>query len=37
MKIIQNVSFEFFNIGLFHQFLSCLVTLFDEKLQFLKT
>ena len=38
LKIIQNVSFEFFNYGIFHQFLSCLllVTLFDRKLQILK-
>ena len=36
LKITQNVSFEFFNFGIFHQFfvllkLTCLVTLFDRK------
>ena len=38
LKIAGNVSFEFSNFGIFHQFLSnsrltCLVTLFDGKLQ----
>ena len=41
LKITQNVTFEFFNFGIFHQFLSylkltCLVTLFDRKLQVFK-
>ena len=36
LKITQNVSFEFFNLGISHQFfvllkLTCLVTLFDRK------
>ena len=36
LKITQNVSYEFFNFGIFHQFLSCLVTLFDSKLHVFK-
>ena len=36
LKITQNVAFEFLNFGIFHQFLSCLVTLFDRKLQVFK-
>ena len=32
LKITQNVAFEFFYFGIFHQFLSCLVNLFDRKL-----
>ena len=32
----QNVAFEFLNFGIFHQFLTCLVTLFDCKLQVLQ-
>ena len=35
-KIIQNVAFQFFNFGIFHQFLSCLETLFDRKLEIFK-
>ena len=42
LKITQNVAFEFFNFGIFHQFssykkLTCLVTMFDRKLQVSKT
>ena len=38
LKITQNVAFEFLKFGIFHQFfvqfkLTCLVTLFDRKLQ----
>ena len=38
LKITQNVAFESFNFGIFHQFLSyfkltCLVTLFDRQLE----
>ena len=33
MKITKNVAFEFFNFGIFRQFLTCLVTLFDHKHQ----
>ena len=38
LKITQNVEFEFLNFGIFHQLfvllkLTCLVTLFDRKLQ----
>ena len=36
LKITQNVSFEFYIFGIFHQFLTCLVTLFDRKLQLFK-
>ena len=41
LKITQNVTFEFFNFGIFHQFfvllkLTCLVTLFNLKLQVFK-
>ena len=41
LKITRNVTFEFFNFGTFQRFLSylkvtCLVTLFDRKLLFLK-
>ena len=41
LRITQNVAFEFFNFGIFHQFfvqlkLTCLVTLFDRKLQVFK-
>ena len=39
LKITQIVILEFFNFGIFHQFLSnltCLVTLFDRKFQFFK-
>ena len=39
MKIARNVAFLLFNLGIFHQFLSyvaCLVSLFDQKLQFFK-
>ena len=33
LKITQNVSFQFFNFGIFHQLkMCCLVTLFDCKL-----
>ena len=36
LKITQNVSKKLLNFGIFHQFLSCLVTLFDHKLHFFK-
>ena len=37
LKITQNVAFEFLNFGIFHQLnLTCLVTLFDRKLQVFK-
>ena len=41
LKIAQNVAFTFLSFGIFHQFLSylkvtCLVTLFDRKLQVFK-
>ena len=41
LKMTQNVAFEFFNFGIFHQFfvllkVTCLVTLFDRKLQVFK-
>ena len=32
-EIIQNVLFDFFCFGIFHQVWTCLVTLFDRKLQ----
>ena len=37
LKIAQNVSFELSNFGIIHQFLTCLVTYFDRKLQVLKS
>ena len=41
LKITQNVALEFLNFGIFHQFfvllkLTCLVTLFDRKVQVFK-
>ena len=40
LKITQNVAFEFFNFGISTNFvllkLTCLVTLFDRKLQVFK-
>ena len=33
----QNATFDLFNFGIFHQFLSFLVTLFDHQLQVFKT
>ena len=36
LKINQNVAFEFSNFGIFHQKVTCLVSLFDSKLLLFK-